>query len=95
MGVEPQVVHLPARNEVVDAYSSHDKVLRVFGRRPAFTLDEGLGRMAAWVRQHGSRSSREFGHIEVEKNFPAAWRPQAATGAAPAAAAATADAVRG
>jgi UDP-glucose 4-epimerase len=74
MGVEPQVRHLPARDEVKDAYSSHDKVQRAFGTHGSTSLDEGLGRMAAWVRQHGARSSKKFGHIEVEKNFPVAWR---------------------
>ncbi len=33
MGVEPEVVHLPARNEVMDAYSVHDKIEGVFGAR--------------------------------------------------------------
>ena len=73
MGVEPQVVHLPARSEVVHAYSSHDKVRRVFGERRLTGLDEGLSRMAAWVKKHGARESRQFGHIEVTKNFPQAW----------------------
>lgn len=76
MGVEPDIVHLPARNEVLDAYSSHDKVRRVFGPRRTFSLEEGLSQMASWVRRHGARSSQEFGHIEVAKNFPAAWAPQ-------------------
>ncbi len=75
MGVEPEVVHLPARNEVVNAYSSHEKVQRVFGQRKLYSLEEGLGRMAAWVKQHGARSSKEFEHIEVMKNFPKAWLP--------------------
>jgi UDP-glucose 4-epimerase len=73
MGVDPDVVHLPARNEVIDAYSSHEKVWRVFGDRRRFSLDEGLARMAAWVRKHGARTSREFENIEVMRNFPAAW----------------------
>jgi UDP-glucose 4-epimerase len=75
MGAPPEVVHLPARNEVVDAYSSHEKIARVFGSRPPVSLEEGLARMAAWVRQHGARSSKEFDNIEVMRNFPAAWRP--------------------
>jgi len=75
MGAEPDVAHLPARNEVVDAYSSHEKVWRVFGDTRRFTLEEGLGRMAAWVRQHGARASQEFENIEVMRNFPAAWKP--------------------
>jgi UDP-glucose 4-epimerase len=73
MGVEPDIRHVPARNEVVHAYSSHDKVLRVFEERPLYSLDDGLARMAAWVRQHGARSSSEFENIEVTKNFPKAW----------------------
>ncbi len=73
MGVEPNIRHLPARSEVVHAYSSHDKVTYVFEERPLYSLDEGLARMAEWVRQHGARSSSEFGNIEVMKNFPKAW----------------------
>lgn len=73
MGVEPNVAHLPARNEVVNAYSSHDKIRKVFGDRELVSLDEGLSRMADWVKQHGARSSSKFGNIEVTKNFPKAW----------------------
>lgn len=73
MGAEPNIVHLPARNEVVDAFSSHRKVARVFGQRKLFTLEEGLNRMAGWVREHGARTSQEFENVEVMKNFPRAW----------------------
>ena len=73
MGVKPNVVHLPARNEVVNAYSSHEKIRKVFGDRELVSLDSGLGRMAEWVKQHGARSSSKFGNIEVTKNFPKAW----------------------
>jgi UDP-glucose 4-epimerase len=74
MEVEPQVTHLEARNEVLNAFSSHAKVERVFGRRPGVSLDEGLTRMAAWVREHGARQSREFEEIEIERGMPKAWR---------------------
>lgn len=74
MGVEPQVAHLPARNEVVNAYSSHDKVRRIFGEARQTSLEEGLAKMAGWVGRHGARSSQDFDGIEVVKNFPAAWR---------------------
>jgi UDP-glucose 4-epimerase len=73
MGVDPQVTHLPPRHEVVDAYSSHEKLMRVFGPRSVHTLDEGLHEMAAWVRRHGARTSQSFGDVEVRKNFPTAW----------------------
>ncbi len=73
MGAEPNVAHLPARNEVVNAYSSHEKIRKVFGDRELTSLDEGLCRMAEWVKQHGARSSSKFENIEVTKNFPKAW----------------------
>jgi hypothetical protein len=73
MGVEPNIIHLPPRNEVSNAYSSHDKVRRVFGDHQRYSLEEGLNRMATWVKQHGARRSQEFEGIEVRKNFPQAW----------------------
>jgi UDP-glucose 4-epimerase len=73
MGVEPNIIHLPPRNEVMDAYSSHERVRHVFGECMLHTLEEGLSRMAYWVKQHGARISQKFNDIEVTKNFPAAW----------------------
>lgn len=73
MDVTPNIAHLPARHEVQLAYSSHDKVRRVFGERELTTLEQGLGCMARWVRMHGARTSRKFEGIEVTKNFPLAW----------------------
>jgi len=77
MGVAPDILHVPARNEVMNAYSSHAKVERIFGHRELYALDAGLERMAAWVKEHGARSSREFEGVEVMKNFPKAWLPAA------------------
>jgi hypothetical protein len=48
-------------------------VEKVFGRNARHSLDEGLARMAGWVREHGARQSQVFEHIEVHKNFPVAW----------------------
>lgn len=73
MQVEPQIKHLPARNEVLNAYSSHAKVEQVFGARKLHSLDEGLECMAQWVKTHGARQSEKFKNIEVTKNFPVAW----------------------
>jgi UDP-glucose 4-epimerase len=73
MGVPPRIARVPARNEVAHAYSSHDKVRAVFGERRLHSLDEGLSRMAEWVKRHGARSSQKFKDIEVDKNFPQAW----------------------
>ena len=74
MGVPAQVTHLEPRHEVPHAHSTHDKVRRVFGAHRQTPLDEGLARMASWVREHGSRTSAAFDGIEVTKHLPASWR---------------------
>lgn len=73
-GVTPKINYLEARNEVLHAYSSHEKVQRFFPNVPTFTLREGLERMAAWAKEHGPRKSKEFGEIEIRKNLPPSWR---------------------
>jgi UDP-glucose 4-epimerase len=73
MGVEPRISHLPARHEVVHAYSSHDKARRLLDYRPGVSLEEGIARMAEWVRRHGTRTSRAFSDIEIRKNLPPSW----------------------
>jgi len=73
MGVSANIQHLPARNEVMHAYSSHDKVKRVFQTDASHSLSDGLGRMADWVRTYGARSTPLFQNIEVNKNLPPSW----------------------
>jgi UDP-glucose 4-epimerase len=73
MGIAPEVVRLPGRNEVMNAYSSHEKVQRIFGQPKLHSLEDGLRIMADWVKQHGTRKSKKFSNIEVTKNFPKAW----------------------
>jgi UDP-glucose 4-epimerase len=74
-GVEPDVEHLEARNEVVHAFSDHAKVRADFEPPEPLDLDAGIQRMAAWVREHGSREPIEFvGDIEVARNLPPSWR---------------------
>jgi UDP-glucose 4-epimerase len=73
-GEVPRVKHLPPRNEVVDAYSDHTKAERLFGRRAAVNLEEGIARMAEWARKVGARKSQKFENIEVRLNLPPSWR---------------------
>lgn len=78
-GVEPDVVHLEARNEVVHAFSDHSKLHRAFAPGEAVTLEDGIERMAAWVRERGPCESLEFpGKIEVATNLPPSWRERVA-----------------
>jgi UDP-glucose 4-epimerase len=74
MGVELRVAHLPARSEVRHAQSSHQRITAMFGQPPPTSLEEGLGRMAAWARSHGARAGKAFAGIEVDRNLPPAWR---------------------
>jgi UDP-glucose 4-epimerase len=76
MGTNAAINHLPARNEVVDAWSDHTKAQRVFGHREETSLAVGLKRMADWVRANGVRASKPFEGIEIEKNLPPSWKPQ-------------------
>lgn len=79
MGVKPEIVHLPPRNEVVHAYSSHEQVAHVFGNLVRnVPLEVGIARMAEWARRVGVRASKKFQHIEVLKNMPPSWLDAAA-----------------
>jgi UDP-glucose 4-epimerase len=73
MNVPCNKKHLPARNEVKLAFSDHSKCKVVFGDRRLVTLEEGIRKMAAWVKAHGARESGVFGEIEIMKNMPPSW----------------------
>jgi UDP-glucose 4-epimerase len=74
MGVEANVRFLPARREVLHAWSDHSRVEQVFGKPEEVELRQGLSRMAQWARHHGARSTPPFAAIEIEQNMPASWR---------------------
>ena len=61
------------RPPLIRPESLGNKIQKVFGLRERHSLEEGLARMARWVRAHGARPSREVEGIEVQKNFPEAW----------------------
>jgi UDP-glucose 4-epimerase len=69
----PNIKHLPARNEVVHAFSDHNKVRRTFKLGAPIDLRTGIERMAAWVKAHGPARPVSFSEIEVRKNLPPSW----------------------
>ncbi len=74
MGAKSQIKHLDARNEVVHAYSAHEKVRKHFGDLiKNVSLEEGVVRMAAWAKKAGARQGKPFEGIEVRKNLPKSW----------------------
>jgi UDP-glucose 4-epimerase len=74
--VEPEIHNLEARNEVMDAYASHEKARRVFGERDSVALEDGIRRMAVWAKERGPQPTPPFGEIEVLRNLPPSWRSQ-------------------
>lgn len=66
--------HLPARNEVVNAYSEHTKAREILGDQEDIDLAEGIARMADWAKRHGSQKTKSFASIEIEKNLPESWK---------------------
>ena len=74
MGVKPEIKHNEARNEVVDAYSSHEKVKKYFGDLiNDVSLEDGVAKMAVWAKKAGARQGQVFNGIEVRKNLPPSW----------------------
>jgi UDP-glucose 4-epimerase len=74
MGAPAQIKHIEARNEVVHAYSAHDKVQKHFGDLiKNVSLEDGAARMAAWAKKAGARQGKPFEGIEISKNLPPSW----------------------
>jgi UDP-glucose 4-epimerase len=73
MGTPPLTVHLEARKEVVHAFSSHEKVQRIFEETTDTPLKEGVRRMVDWARRVGPRKTPLFQDIEIPKNLPPSW----------------------
>ncbi|MCW5981531.1 MAG: NAD-dependent epimerase/dehydratase family protein [Bryobacteraceae bacterium] len=67
-------VHLPARNEVLHAYSDHSKARAVFGLQGETRLEDGLAKMAGWAKTVPLAAPKPFTGIEVDKNMPPSWR---------------------
>lgn len=74
MGRNTGVAHLPARNEVLQAFSDHTKARKILGADAAVTLSDGLQGMAGWVKQVGSRTGKPFDNVEIERELPPSWR---------------------
>ena len=70
---DPEIEFLPAREEVVHAFSDHAKLHRVFGRDETVPLEAGLRRMTDWAREIGVREPVRFESVEVLRNLPPSW----------------------
>ncbi len=73
MGSKSDLRYLEPRNEVVHAFSDHEKARKVFDIRSTTDLHEGLKRMAGWVKVRGIQRSEKFGNIEITEKLPSFW----------------------
>ena len=73
MGKEGKIRYVEARNEVVHAYSSHEKARAYFGSPEPTPLDEGLRKMADWAKRYGAKNSATFANIEISEKLPPIW----------------------
>lgn len=73
MGIKGEIMHLPPRKEVKDAYSDHTKAKAIFGITSHTSLQEGLAKMANWAKKAGVKKSKKFENIEILQNLPPSW----------------------
>ena len=73
MGINGELRHLPARNEVMHAHADHSKIKTVFKTSESVSLLKGLTLMAAWAKQSGIRKSSKFSNIEITEKLPSVW----------------------
>lgn len=72
--VKPQITYLEARNEILHAYSSHEKAHLHFSHLiENVNLESGIKRMSEWVLKVGAKKSKTFDNLEIVKNLPKAW----------------------
>ncbi|HQG29682.1 MAG TPA: UDP-glucose 4-epimerase, partial [Candidatus Ozemobacteraceae bacterium] len=75
MGTRVEIRHLPARNEVVHAFASHEKVREAFGLTDdPVSLEAGLAGMSEWAKAVGARAGKPFEGVEIEKSLPPSWK---------------------
>jgi UDP-glucose 4-epimerase len=75
MKCETEIRYLPARNEVLHAYSDHSKAKNIFNIKDSsfVSLKEGVQRMADWAKQIGAKKSSLFTNIEITEKLPPVW----------------------
>ncbi len=73
-GVPEMLELVNARNEVVHAYSNHDKLHTYFNHLLSnISLRDGIERMVHDAKEKGPRKGKKFENIEIEKNIPQIW----------------------
>lgn len=69
-----KINYLPERNEVKDAYCSHELLECDFGSQPQTDLETGLRVMWDWARRLGPQAPLETPAVEMPLGLPPSWR---------------------
>ena len=73
MGVEHRVTHLEKRNEVQQAYATHEKLKCFFNPPPPTPLETGLARTAEWAKMVGKQIQAGYQDVEICDRVPQSW----------------------
>ncbi len=73
MGIQGEIQYLPARHEVKHIYADHSKLNKIFNITSYTPLEEGLQKMADWVKKVGIRHSKQYENIEIMEKLPPSW----------------------
>ena len=73
LGMKGELKHLPARNEVLHAFSDHSKEKKIFKTSKSTSLLDGLKKMGDWAKKAGIRKTKRFEAIENTEKLPAIW----------------------
>lgn len=73
MNTSLNVKYAPPRYEVKHAYCTTEKSERILGFKERTNLEEGIKKMAKWVKQKGPMNPTMWGDYELKKNLPAFW----------------------
>ena len=69
-----ECVHLEARHEVKNAWSTYQKSIDILGYNETVGLEEGLKRMWEWVLTQPERSQKFWTTYELEKGLYSFWK---------------------
>ncbi len=73
LGMKGELKYLPARNEVMHAFSDHSKEKKIFKTNSPTSLLDGLKKMGDWAKSAGIRKTKRFEAIEITEKLPAIW----------------------
>jgi UDP-glucose 4-epimerase len=63
----PEIKSIPAKNKIVEGYSSIEKARKYFNFEPKISLKEGINRMVEWAKKEGVKRVDKFTDLEIPK----------------------------